>query len=198
VPPGGIHVGVPLPLRTVLREVALPVRVGGHVRGVDGEVGPVLGTLGVEGGGDAGDAGVEQVAVGAELRAEAVASVHARDGAADGLSERGVLGDERHGAGPLRHRVHALGESHTDHRSERVAGAAGPAGGLKLVYEPPDFGGVEECSDLFGVGGPWYVGRGHGALLSVVLAPGSANFAGAVFSLFSTPNLLLLSDGKRL
>jgi len=79
VAPSSVRVREPLTLATALAHVPLTVGVGGKVRGVDGSVAAVLGEFVTEGAGRAVDAGVEQVAVGAELRREAAAGINARD-----------------------------------------------------------------------------------------------------------------------
>jgi hypothetical protein len=48
VSPGGVRVGEPLPLRAVLGDEPLAVRVRGEVGGVDSEVASVLGKLGAD------------------------------------------------------------------------------------------------------------------------------------------------------
>ncbi len=63
VSPARVRVGVPLALRAVLREIALPIRVGGQVGSVDGEVAPEFGLLGAEPVEYAGDARVERESV---------------------------------------------------------------------------------------------------------------------------------------
>jgi hypothetical protein len=65
-------------LAPTLADEPLTVRVRGHVGPVDGDVAAKLGKLGVQGGGHAVNAAVQHVAVGAELRGEAVAGVHGR------------------------------------------------------------------------------------------------------------------------
>src|SRR5579884_1987863 len=79
--PRGVRVAEPLALRAVLREIPLAVREGGHVARVDRHVTAELGELCAQRREHAGDAGVERVAVGAELDSEAVAGVDGRDAA---------------------------------------------------------------------------------------------------------------------
>jgi hypothetical protein len=132
-------------------------------------------------------AGVEQRLEPPQLRPEAVAGPLRGNVLSGGAPEReakgSVLAHERDGAGPRRDGVHRLGERHADHGTERVAGAAGPARGLKLGDEPTDLGGVEESYKLGGRAW-WYLRTVHGGAISVVQAPGSANCAGAAFSRF--------------
>jgi len=152
MPPRGIEIGelVIASLTPTLAHEPLAVGIGGHVGGVDSHVRTHLRKGLVKRSGHPVEAGVEQRLEGAELRPEAIAGVDARDAAlaSEGSLKRRVLGDEGHGAGPGRDGVDRLGEGHTDHGSKRVAGAAGPAGLLKLGYEPPDLGRVEESCKL--------------------------------------------------
>src|SRR3712207_6467171 len=67
--PSGVRVAVALALRAVLRQVALAVRVGGHVGAVDGDIPAHVGKVPAKARGHASDARVEHAAVGAELRA---------------------------------------------------------------------------------------------------------------------------------
>jgi hypothetical protein len=84
--------------------VRAAVPEGGQVGGIDGHVAAKFGKLGAQRSRHATDAGVEPVAVGAELRGEAVAGVDARSAAQRGL-QRGMLGDERVRAAARRNRV---------------------------------------------------------------------------------------------
>jgi len=73
VPPGGVGVGELLAFPSALRDVPLPVRIRGHVGGVDRHVPPEDGVALLERSDDGGDALVQQVVVLAEFRQEAVA-----------------------------------------------------------------------------------------------------------------------------
>jgi cobalamin synthase len=58
VPPGGVGIAVALALSAALGDVALTVRVGRHIGGVNGDVLPVLGKLGAQRVGETAEAGV--------------------------------------------------------------------------------------------------------------------------------------------
>ncbi len=100
--PARVGIGEALTLASALAHVALTVRVGRQVGGVDGEVAAEFGLLPMQAVEHAGDAGVEDVGVGAQLGGEAVGGVDGRALAADGLPQRIVLADERHGSRPRR------------------------------------------------------------------------------------------------
>jgi hypothetical protein len=106
-------------------------------------------------GGHAIQAGIQQRLERPELGGKAVAGVHARHAgnvrAAKRHAKCGVLADQGHGARPGRQRVDVLGERHADHRADRVAGTAGPAGSFQLVHELGDLRAVQQASDLYGV-----------------------------------------------
>ncbi len=171
----------------MLGQVALAVRVGGQVGAVDGDVRPHLRVCNVGRGGHAVKAGGEQIAVGPEFGREAVAGVYGRHvvcvppGTGDGCPQSGVFPDESHGTRPRRHGVQALGERHPDHAADRVAGTPRPARRLKLGNQRPNLGRVKQGPDLSGVGGPWYLGRGHRGAIPLVQSPGGSRLAGLIF-----------------
>lgn len=144
---------------------------------------------------DAGDAGVKQFRVRAELRGEAVAGEHGGSFAADGLAKRGVLAHERHRASPRRDAVKALGERHADHRAERVAGASRPPRLVKLGDQPPDLGRVEESCKLGRRRARWYLRVVHGTTLRGPDPRLLAQRGGHVFG-STKGNLPSASDGK--
>jgi hypothetical protein len=147
VAPGGVGVGVVLALRAALVDVPLPVAVGRQVAGVDGDGGDggaQFGDLLVQRGGHAVKAGVQQRPELLQLGGEPVAGMHARDAgnvrAAKGHAQGGVLADQGDGARPGRQGVEVLGQGHTDHRTDRVAGTTGPAGRFQLGHKLANLG----------------------------------------------------------
>src|SRR5215207_10191281 len=103
----------------------------------NGDVAAKLGKLSVQRAGHAVDAARQYVAVGAELRGEAIAGVDGRDGGrtGDGGAQGMMLFDQRDRASPRRNGVDRLGQRHTDHRVDRVPGTPRPARRLKLGDE---------------------------------------------------------------
>jgi hypothetical protein len=144
----------------------------------------------------AGDAVLEQVGVGPELRGEAVGGVDGRALAADGLAESRVLAHEGNGASPRRGAIERLGERHPDPRSEGVAGAASPSRLVELGDQRPDLGGVEESCKLGRRRARWYLRSVHGAAISVGRTPGCWRSAGVVFSACVGTTILSLPEGK--
>jgi hypothetical protein len=195
VAPRCVRVAVPLALGTALGEVALAVRVGGHVGAVDGDVLAHAGHQLVQPGGHAVEARGERGGVFAQPRGEAVARP-LRGNRAERIPQRGVLGHEPDGAAPSRERVHALDESHPDHRADWVAGATRPARRLKLSHERLNLGRVEEGTKLGNRRARWYFGYVHGAITSVGLTRGGCCPARVTYSRFVRSNLHLPSDRK--
>ncbi len=131
VSPRGVRVGVAFALRPVLGEEPLAVRVGGHVGGVDRDVPAIVGQLGTEGRAHGGKACVERGFVRPELRREAVAGIDGRC-VSEGVTERGVLGDQRGRPAPRRDRVDGLHEARADQRTRPVPLPACPAERVKI------------------------------------------------------------------
>lgn len=77
-----------------------------------------------------------------------------------------MLADQGNGARPRWQGVERLGERHADHRANRVARAAGPAGGLQLSHKLGDLRAVEQPGDLYRVRARWYRLPDHGGAFS--------------------------------
>jgi len=82
----------------------------------------------------------------AELGGEAVTRPLRRS-AADGVAERGVLRDQARGARPGWQAVNRLDQGCADQHGRAEAGAAGPAQFVKIRYELPDLGEIEQRAD---------------------------------------------------
>lgn len=138
--------GVPVAFWPALPDVALTVRVGGHVGSVDGEIGPVTRQLLLETGDDGIDAALQLVPVGPHLFREAVGGVDARRVAlaAQDALKLPVLTDQGDHLRPGRDRVDGLRQAEADHRADRVAGAARPAGSFKFLDQAPDLGRIKD------------------------------------------------------
>jgi hypothetical protein len=91
------------------------------------------------------------------------------------VSQRGVLGDQSHGAGPGRQRVDGLDQGEPEQCPDRIARATHPAGRFKLGDQPGYLRAVQQCGDLLRVGCTvaWAM-RGN----PLVQTPGRANVAG--------------------
>jgi hypothetical protein len=187
VAPSGVRVAVGLALRPALVQVPLAVGVSGQVAGVNGDGLAQLGKLLVQGGGHAVNAGVQQRLEPAQLGREAVAGMHTRHacrvGAAEGGTEGVMLADQCNGARLGRRGVERLRQRHADHRADRVAGPARPAGGRKLSHEGVDLRAVEQHRKLHSIGTPWYGQSGHGGYVSLVLTPGGYRLAGVALGI---------------
>jgi hypothetical protein len=135
---GELIIGTLMP---TLGSESLTVREGGQVGSVDGHLPAHVGMRGAQAIQHATDAGVQLVAVDAELRGEAVAGIDARS-ASECVLQRGMLGDERGGAALRRDRVQRLHQRHADHCADRIARASGPARLLKIGNKPTYLGGL--------------------------------------------------------
>jgi len=120
VAPGGVGIAVALALRAVLGQEPLAVRVGAHVARVDADMLAHRRKFGAQRRHDAIQAGAQQGRVLAQLDGEAIAGPLGR-GAAEGVRERRVLGDQASRASPGRQRVEALDEARPNERPRAVA-----------------------------------------------------------------------------
>jgi hypothetical protein len=167
----------------VLAGVALAVCICGHIAGVDGEVCPVARQLRVQPFDNGVDAPLDHRPVLPQLFGEAVGGIDARRlaFAVERTLQRPVLADQGDGLRPGRQRIQALGQAQPDHRADRVAGTARPARPLKLGNQMPNLGRIEKILDHGRCRVRCYLGDCHSSYTSDDQAPGSSNFAGAIF-----------------
>lgn len=124
-----------------------PARIGRHVAAVNGHVTAHLRMLGAEGCGDAGEAGVHQRLVLAQLAREPIHRPVA-GAVAENVCQGGVFVNESSGARPGRKGVQGLHQAGTHERPGTEAPAASPVEGVKLLDERGDFGRVEDFGEV--------------------------------------------------
>src|SRR4029453_2437591 len=96
-------------------------------------------------------------------------------------TEGGMLANQGNSASPGRQGVERLRQCHADHRADRVAGSAGPAGGRQLGCELGDLRAAEQRRNLFGVEPPCYLRPDHGGHISWSRPPEVAASRGSLF-----------------
>jgi hypothetical protein len=107
------------------------------------------------------DAGGQHVTVGTQLDREPVGGLH-RGGRAQHVPQPGMVTDQGNRTRPGGNRAEALYQGQPDHRPDRVAGAAGPAGGLQFSDQPGNLGQAQQCGDVCSVVNKCYGRSGHG------------------------------------
>jgi len=128
----------------------MAIRVGGHIRSVNGDCPAHLRVRFMQSGEHPVKARGQHVAVVAQLRGEPVARP-VRGSPADDLAQHGVLADQPGGTSPGRKAVDRLDERRAHHHADRVAGTPGPADLVKISDEPLDLGQFQQRGDMPGV-----------------------------------------------